>query len=243
LFAVYIDVLPHALKLSGIGCSVSKQYFGCLLYADDILLLSQSVFAMQKMLNICSDIINKLDLKFNVKKSMVTRIGPRWNSKCASLVLDMQNILYVPELKYLGVYITQGLQFSCSVIQCKANFYRCFNSIYSKCHYASSELICVNFLKAFCLPLILYACEATAPCAKNCAVFDKLIDRAIGKIFKTYDVDTANDIRKFMELDSMQHVIINRRRKFLVKYFAKPLPFAFCIFHMCYFTDVYPLFV
>ena len=53
LFALYMDDLINRLELSELGCNINGIYLGCLLYADDIILLSQSVTAMQFMLDIC----------------------------------------------------------------------------------------------------------------------------------------------------------------------------------------------
>jgi len=53
LFAMYMDVLIALLKNSGFGCSLHGFYIGCLCYADDIVLISHSIYAMQCVLNIC----------------------------------------------------------------------------------------------------------------------------------------------------------------------------------------------
>jgi len=41
------------LRLSGFGCYLFGVYFGCLMFADAILLLTHTVSAMRHMLNIC----------------------------------------------------------------------------------------------------------------------------------------------------------------------------------------------
>ena len=74
LFSIYMDVLITRLRSSGIGCKLSQYYFGCLLYADDIILLSHSVKAMRSMLKICTQFAFDFDVKFNSTKSMVMRI-------------------------------------------------------------------------------------------------------------------------------------------------------------------------
>ena len=56
----------YALKGSHLGCFINGIYLGCFLYADDLLLVSQSFSCMQTMLNMCNDIVVNLDLKFNV---------------------------------------------------------------------------------------------------------------------------------------------------------------------------------
>ena len=141
------------------------------------------------MLDICIDVSHELDLKFNVQKSMVLRIGIRFKRKCEVLKLDGQNLDYVSEFKYLGVFVQSGNYFTCSLNHTKLKFYRCFNSIYSKAKSASSEVICINLLKSHCLPLILYATEAISPSARDMLVLDKLINRAGSKIFNTGTFD------------------------------------------------------
>jgi len=40
LFAVYVGELIFRLKSANIGCKLLENYYGCLLYADDIILLT-----------------------------------------------------------------------------------------------------------------------------------------------------------------------------------------------------------
>jgi len=87
LFAVYIDGLVQKVKSSGFGCWLHGLFVGCNLYADDIILLAQTTFAMQKMLDICMSEITALDLYFNVSKSVVMQVGPRWNKPCVAFDL------------------------------------------------------------------------------------------------------------------------------------------------------------
>jgi len=65
LFAVYVDVLVHRLKSANIGCKMFDIYYGCLLYADGIVLLAHTLKSMQQMLNICTEFGVDYDVKFN----------------------------------------------------------------------------------------------------------------------------------------------------------------------------------
>ena len=87
LFAIYMDTLIARLRSLGLGCRIFDNYYGCLLYADDILLLSQSVNAMRLMLAICEQFASEFDLKFNSSKSVAMRIGVRYKVQCAALSL------------------------------------------------------------------------------------------------------------------------------------------------------------
>ena len=42
------------------------QYMGCLLYADDLILLSASVCKLQEMLNICSYVGSSIDRAYEI---------------------------------------------------------------------------------------------------------------------------------------------------------------------------------
>jgi len=91
LFAVFIDSMICKLRAAGIG----KHYFGCLLYADDILLICHSVTVMQLMLDICSKEAELMDFSFNTVKSVALRIGPRYRHICAPLMLSGSQLAYV----------------------------------------------------------------------------------------------------------------------------------------------------
>ena len=43
-FYIYMDVLLKTLKSSQYGCHLGKTFVGCIAYADDLILLSASVF-------------------------------------------------------------------------------------------------------------------------------------------------------------------------------------------------------
>jgi len=80
-----MDVLIIHLKECGYGCQLQGVYFGCLLCADDIMLLSRSLGAVRCMLKICDDFADKYDVKFNTNKLFAMRIGNRYNKMCETL--------------------------------------------------------------------------------------------------------------------------------------------------------------
>ena len=46
-FNIYIDELINSLQKSDFGCHIGREYVGCIVYADDVLLLSASVVHLQ----------------------------------------------------------------------------------------------------------------------------------------------------------------------------------------------------
>ena len=50
IFNVFMNMFITKLKLLDAGCRIGFTYIGCVLYADDIILLSPSVCGLQKMI-------------------------------------------------------------------------------------------------------------------------------------------------------------------------------------------------
>jgi len=75
LFSIYVDDLINELRHSGHGINVGMVFMGCILYADDIVLLSGSCYGPQKMVDICSNYGHRFDIKFNPLKSQTTVFG------------------------------------------------------------------------------------------------------------------------------------------------------------------------
>ena len=75
LFSLYFNDLIVVLWSQGYECYLDDMFVGCLLFADDMLLLSASVLLLQFMLNICYEYCNEWGLQFNVKKSTVMVVG------------------------------------------------------------------------------------------------------------------------------------------------------------------------
>ena len=63
-----VDELIELLRDSGYGCYVNSTFIGCLMYADDLLLLSPTVGGMQALLPTCDDCRCFNNIVFNTKK-------------------------------------------------------------------------------------------------------------------------------------------------------------------------------
>ena len=139
------------------------------------------------MLNICDNISKLLDFKFNVSKTSAIRISSRYKTVCRQLLLYGESIQYVNKIKYLGVFILSGKTFNCCYENAKSKFYRSFNSIYAKSKTANSELVTVHLMKAYSLPMLLYASDAICPNKATKNKYTRIMDCTIGKNFNTYD--------------------------------------------------------
>ena len=123
MFNVYIDDLIRRLESDRLGCCVNGIYIGCIVYADDILLLSASVASVQAMLNIYDDYGSKHNILFNVKKSVCFKIGSKWSSATNCMTLNNEEIKWVSSCKYLGVMFITDVTFHVDCGCVKRKFY------------------------------------------------------------------------------------------------------------------------
>ena len=75
LFSLYVDDLLVKLKENGIGCNIGQHFVGAFGYADDLILLSPTVYGMEIMIKICEDYADEHSIIFNGKKSMYLVFG------------------------------------------------------------------------------------------------------------------------------------------------------------------------
>ena len=141
LFALYVDSIIVRLRSAKLGCSMFNVYIECVMYADDLLLLSASVSTLQSMINICSDEVSYLDMRFNVSKSAVIRVGKRFKQPCASFTCDNEIPTVADTVKYLGIRLVSDSQFTIDINQLKSSFYAALNSLLSKCGSNMNKII------------------------------------------------------------------------------------------------------
>ena len=71
---MYVNELIVKLEESGYGCKLWGVFAGCILYADNILLISSSLINYKQCLK-CFNFEYENDLLFNVKKSAYFTFG------------------------------------------------------------------------------------------------------------------------------------------------------------------------
>ena len=129
---------------------------GCIMHANDIILLSTSLNMLQRMVKICEMEAYYLDMKFN---SMILLLDMAVIVICAKLFLDGCEPQFVCKLKYLGVYLLSGKKLRPRLQEPKAKFFKALNGILYRVKDFSNEMVIMHLIKAYCKPFSLYACE------------------------------------------------------------------------------------
>ena len=127
LFSIYIDNLFAALKQLGLGCHVGLTYAGAFGYADDIALISPSIYGIKKMIAVCESYALEYHITFNPTKSKIIcfNVDP---SECTPIYLNNQPITFVNSDKHLGNYISSDIT-DRNIMSSVCDFYQRSNSI------------------------------------------------------------------------------------------------------------------
>jgi len=217
LFAIYIDSLVSKVQSCGYGCYMRQICVSILLYADDILLLAPSLSSLQLLLHVCEKELDWLDMSINVQKSACMRVGTRFNAKCCGITtLNGKEIVWTDTVRYLGVYITAGQKFSCSLANVKKAFYRAFNCIFGKVGRAASENVVIELLRMKCLPSLYYGLEACPVNRSQTKSLEFVLNSAFRKIFRIKSYDVADECVVFFNC-SVSNAIYRKKVKFLTK--------------------------
>ena len=97
---VAVNSLIETLHQSGRGCYVdSNVSVECVMYADDLFLVSASIRQLQLIVEFCYREVAKLDMKFNASKSQANRIGKARRTDICHVTLNVCALCFVDELR------------------------------------------------------------------------------------------------------------------------------------------------
>ena len=140
LFSIYINDLANLIKESNLGVEVSTGEYGdtiefisILMYADDIVLLSETEVDLQELLFVVERWCFKWRLEVNVSKTNILHVRRKKKSQSRFwFLLNNQTVEYCSSYKYLGVFITEHLDFDFTVSSQSASAGRALSSVICK---------------------------------------------------------------------------------------------------------------
>ena len=78
---------------------------------------------------------------------------------CMSLFLSDAKLNFIQSVKYLEIFMCAGKSFQCSIEQTWAKFYCSFNCLLYRSKHALSELVSINSMISYCIPLLVHSTE------------------------------------------------------------------------------------
>ena len=105
LFDVFVDQLAREVKALKLGVEAGAERLALLLYADDIVVLANSVEELQRMMKAVEGFCKRWRLQVNMSKTKVVEFGARGVGK-AKVYWKGEELEEVDEYKYLGMLCT-----------------------------------------------------------------------------------------------------------------------------------------
>ena len=148
LFAVYIDEILDILRSSGFGCHIHGVFFGAMVFADDIILLSATITGLQTMVDLCNKFTASRNLKFgtnsNAEKSKTKCIVFSKNKRdwkpIVAIKLNEDKLPWVDKVKHLGNVLQNDNSMSADILQKRAKFIAKVNSLLQEFHYVTPDI-------------------------------------------------------------------------------------------------------
>ena len=213
IFNVFMNVFIIHLKLQRIGCEISSLFLGCLLYADDMILICPSVNGLQVMLDKCSEIASLLSLQFNVNKSHCLIIGKMCKAEITPMRLGGSCIEWSKVIKYLGVYLMSGKSVKFDINPVKRSFYSACNSIFM--HSSSiDELALLTLQESFSLSVLMYAVPALTLSNTQIDELGVCWNSVIRKIFGYNKWESVKSVLCGLGRLNVKHLIMLRKVRF-----------------------------
>ena len=119
-FNLFINDLALHLKDQEVGIKIDGTQIPILLYADDVALLANDENEMQTMLNLVHKWCTRWKMVINMSKSKLMHFRPKGVNRYAGTLYLGNNILeYTDTYKYLGVYLSEYMDFEqhCKLLQ------------------------------------------------------------------------------------------------------------------------------
>lgn len=169
LFNIYINQLANMLEHAPFqGLTLHDTEIKCLLYADDLVLLSPTKEGLQDGLDLLEDYCQSWALTVNLQKTRVMMFQKRSRSQgpTHTFTLSHRTIESTKAYTYLGLKITPTGNFTLAVNELKEKAQRAFYAIKRSIKIDIPIQIWLKLFKSIIEPIVLYGSEVWGPSIK-----------------------------------------------------------------------------
>ena len=167
LFSLFMNDLPQYFKESkSPGVMLGNRTINCLMYADDLLIISPSLEGLQQSLNVIQRQAQQWKLKLNTKKSnIIIFSGNGQNKNNIDFKYNNETLQVVDKQTYLGIEMTSSGRYTYArdILSKKAT--KILSIIKRSFYNIDSATIAIKnkLFNALVKPVLLYACEIWGP--------------------------------------------------------------------------------
>jgi hypothetical protein len=190
LFNIYLKDLPQVFENKECdGVRMGEKNLNCLLYADDLILISTSKKGMTKSLNLLQNYCAEWDLKINSEKTKCMVIN---SVESPSFSVNNIPLEIVNSIKYLGIEFSSKADSRSMKNDLYKRGLKAYFKLMGKFNPKPSIKIMLHLFDHIVKPILLYCCEIWTPINLNY------------KILKN-PTSPTNDLRKQLRKD-MPHI-------------------------------------
>jgi hypothetical protein len=159
LFSRYIQPLAARILGKGLICQKEESEVGLIFYADDIIIMCESLSKLELALMIVEDFCKEQKITINGSKSQLIKFNG--NKEPAYITINETRILNVPQIKYLGVIIDEKVKVNAHLEDRKAKATNAMYIISQWGAYKDTQNVKMRMqlYKTYVRPVLLYGLE------------------------------------------------------------------------------------
>ena len=185
-YALLIDEINKEITKENLGTYIPSldEIIGCLLWMDDVLLISSDPTELQKMLDITDEVAGKYHIEFGEPKSNTMKIGGK--KECPKFRLGDMELKETDKYKYLGFVQNNKNNLKDHITALKGkveNTYQTILAIAGNKSFKNIEMQTIWALLQSCIAsTITYSSEIWKPNKKETEKINQLMDNIIKRI-------------------------------------------------------------
>ena len=109
LFCIYFDELLRRLRETDVGCHVGHMSYAAFGYADDLLLLSPSIYGLEILVKTSESFASEYGVTFNAKKTECICFSKNACPLQRQVKVNGQHVKWKEKVKYLGIILTNDM--------------------------------------------------------------------------------------------------------------------------------------
>ena len=185
MYATLMDEIGKEVKTRNLGVDMGHgEKIGCLLWMDDVALISENKEELQEMLNITEEIGTRYRIKFGEEKSKILKIGKQLPE--ADFHLGDMKMGYCEKYKYLGTIFTTQNNLDEHIKESKRKAEAAYNTamaIAGSVNLKNIEMRVIWELFETCIiPTLTYGWEAATPRKKDLIQLKQITDNIMKRI-------------------------------------------------------------
>ena len=177
LFNIFINDLPDIFDDSCKPVLNGNEKLSCLMFADDIVLLSESKDGLQNSLRKLELYAQEWDMKVNQKKTKIMVIQSRGKIPTINIEYEGQTLEVVKSYKYLGTMVSRTGTFKLNDVYLKNKGLKARYAITRSIGIDCKVSTLIRLFERMVEPILLYNCEVAQACIPSTWNLDKFRDK------------------------------------------------------------------